>query len=138
MLECSGSIRLETSFRIRGLAFASKKLLRLGIVLLGTRLNFAVLAHAGPQVIAFDLLMIVCGISLITFVLRRTVFESTLVLLAAVGSSICEASAIAVAAPAERANKENSALAIVVCTLTGTAATFLFIPYSFAVPMQPI
>jgi uncharacterized membrane protein YadS len=30
--------------------------------------------------------------------------------------------------PAVRANKENSALAIVVCTLIGTIATFLVIP----------
>lgn len=111
-----------------GLAFASKTLLRLGIVLLGTRLNFAILVHAGPQVIAFDLLMIVFGISLITLVLRRAGFEPTLAVLAAVGSSICGASAIAAAAPAVRANKENSALAIVVCTLIGTVATFLVIP----------
>jgi uncharacterized integral membrane protein (TIGR00698 family) len=116
-----------------GLAFASKTLLRLGIVLLGTRLNFGVLIHAGPQVIAFDLLMIVFGITLITFVLRRTGFEPTLAVLAAVGSSICGASAIAAAAPTVRANKENSALAIVVCTLIGTIATFLVIPlYSIA------
>lgn len=111
-----------------GLAFASKTLLRLGIVLLGTRLDFAVLVHAGPQVIAFDLLMIVFGISLITLVLHRTGFEPTLAVLAAVGSSICGASAIAAAAPALRANKETSALAIVVCTLIGTVATFLVIP----------
>ena len=111
-----------------GLTFAAKTLLRLGIVLLGTRLNFAVLAHAGPQVVSFDLIMIVCGISLITLVLRSTGFEPTLAVLAAVGSSICGASAIAAAAPAVRADKENSALAIVVCTLVGTIATFLVIP----------
>jgi uncharacterized integral membrane protein (TIGR00698 family) len=105
-----------------GLVFASKTLLRLGIVLLGTRLNFAVLVHAGPQVIAFDFIMIVFGISLITLVLRRTGFEPRLAVLAAVGSSICGASAIAAAAPAVRANKEHSALAIVVCTLIGTVA----------------
>src|SRR5258706_15237852 len=32
-----------------GLAFAGKTLLRIGIVLLGLRLNFAVLAHSGTQ-----------------------------------------------------------------------------------------
>lgn len=120
-----------------GLAFASKTLLRLGIVLLGTRLNFAILVHAGPQVIAFDLLMIVFGISLITFALRRTGFEPTLAVLAAVGSSICGASAIAAAAPAVRANKENSALAIVVCTLIGTVATFLVIPLHSVAGLAP-
>ena len=120
-----------------GLTFASKTLLRLGIVLLGTRLNFVVLVHAGLQVVGFDLLMIVLGIGLITFILRRTGFEPTLAVLAAVGSSICGASAIAAAAPAVRASKENSALAIVVCTLIGTAATFLLIPLQGVAGLAP-
>jgi len=120
-----------------GLEFASKTLLRLGIVVLGTRLNFAVLAHAGLQVVAFDLLMIVLGIGLITFLLRRAGFEPTLATLAAVGSSICGASAIAATAPAVGANKENSALAIVVCTLVGTMATFLLIPLQALVGLAP-
>lgn len=120
-----------------GLEFASKTLLRLGIVVLGTRLNFAVLVHAGLQVVVFDLFMLVLGIGLITFVLRRTGFEPTLATLAAVGSSICGASAIAAAAPAVGANKENSALAIVVCTLIGTVATFLLIPLEAVAGLAP-
>jgi uncharacterized integral membrane protein (TIGR00698 family) len=111
-----------------GLAFAAKTLVRVGIVLLGLRLNFAVLAHSGTQVVVFDLLMIILGVALFMFVLRRAGFEPTLATLAAVGSSICGASAIAAAAPAIRADKESSALAIVVCTLIGTIATFLVIP----------
>jgi uncharacterized integral membrane protein (TIGR00698 family) len=93
-----------------GLVFAAKTLLRIGIVLLGLRLNFAVLAHSGIEVVVFDLLMIILGIALIMLVLRRAGFEPTLAALAAVGSSICGASAIAAAAPAIRANKESSAL----------------------------
>ena len=120
-----------------GLAFAGKTLLRIGIVLLGLRLNFAVLAHSGTQVVVFDLLMIILGITLIMFVLRRVGFEPNLAILAAVGSSICGASAIAAAAPAIRANKESSALAIVVCTLIGTIATFLVIPLQSIAGLAP-
>ncbi len=58
-----------------GLAFAGKTLLRIGIVLLGLRLNFAVLADSGTPVVVFDLLMIILGITLIMFVLRRVGFE---------------------------------------------------------------
>jgi hypothetical protein len=119
---------LETHLRSGGLAFAAKTLLRVGIVLLGLRLNFAVLAYSGTEVVAFDLLMVILGVALIMFVLRRAGFEPNLATLAAVGSSICGASAIAAAAPAIRANKESSVLAIVVCTLIGTIATFLVIP----------
>ena len=120
-----------------GLEFASKTLLRVGIVILGTRLNFAILAHAGFQVVVFDLLMIVLGIALITLLLRKAGFEPALATLAAVGSSICGASAIAATAPAVGANKENSALAIVVCTLIGTVATFLLIPLEAFVVLAP-
>jgi hypothetical protein len=82
-----------------GLAFAAKTLLRVGIVLLGLRLNFAVLAYSGTEVVAFDLLMVILGVALFMFVLRRAGFEPSLAPLAAVGSSICGASAIAAAAP---------------------------------------
>jgi uncharacterized integral membrane protein (TIGR00698 family) len=120
-----------------GLAFAGKTLLRVGIVLLGTRLDFRVLAEAGFQVLLFDLIMVVLGVLLISTVLRRAGFEPVLATLAAVGSSICGASAIAAAAPAIRANKETSALAIVACTLIGTIATFLVIPLQSVVGLAP-
>jgi uncharacterized integral membrane protein (TIGR00698 family) len=120
-----------------GLVFAAKTLLRVGIVLLGLRLNFAVLVHSGIEVVVFDLVMIILGIALIMLVLRRAGFEPTLAALAAVGSSICGASAIAAAAPAIRANKESSALAIVVCTLIGTFATFLVIPLQSIAGLAP-
>jgi uncharacterized integral membrane protein (TIGR00698 family) len=120
-----------------GLAFSAKTLLRVGIVLLGTRLNFAILAEAGLQVLLFDLFMVVLGVLVISAVLKRAGFEPVLATLAAVGSSICGASAIAAAAPAIRANKETSALAIVVCTLIGTIATFLVIPLQSIVGLAP-
>jgi uncharacterized integral membrane protein (TIGR00698 family) len=120
-----------------GLGFSAKTLLRVGIVLLGTRLDFAVLAGAGLQVLLFDLFMVVLGVLLISTVLKRVGFEPALATLAAVGSSICGASAIAAAAPAIRANKETSALAIVACTLIGTMATFLVIPLQSVVGLAP-
>ncbi|MBV8102170.1 MAG: putative sulfate exporter family transporter [Verrucomicrobia bacterium] len=120
-----------------GLGFSAKTLLRVGIVLLGTRLDFAVLAEAGLQVLLFDLFMVVLGVLLISTVLKWAGFEPILATLAAVGSSICGASAIAAAAPAIRANKETSALAIVACTLIGTIATFLVIPLQSVLCLAP-
>lgn len=128
---------LKRGSQVGGLGFSAKTLLRVGIVLLGTRLDFAVLAEAGLQVLLFDLFMVVLGVLLISTVLKRAGFEPTLAMLAAVGSSICGASAIAAAAPAIRANKETSALAIVACTLIGTMATFLVIPLQSVVGLAP-
>ena len=53
---------LRRSSQAGGLGFAAKTLLRVGIVLLGTRLDFAVLAEAGLQVLLFDFFMIVLGV----------------------------------------------------------------------------
>jgi len=128
---------LKRSSQAGGLGFSAKTLLRVGIVLLGTRLDFTVLAEAGLQVLLFDLFMVVLGVLLISTVLKWAGFEPTLAVLAAVGSSICGASAIAAAAPAIRANKETSALAIVACTLIGTIATFLVIPLQSFVGLAP-
>src|SRR5258708_25349448 len=64
-----------------GLAFAGKTLLRIGIVLLGLRLNFSVLADSGTPVILFDLLMIIFSITLIMFFLRPRGFASNLPIL---------------------------------------------------------
>jgi uncharacterized membrane protein YadS len=72
-------------------------------------------------------LALILGVLVISAVLKRAGFEPVLATLAAVGSSICGASAIAAAGPAIRANKETSALAIVVCTLIGTIATMVAI-----------
>jgi uncharacterized integral membrane protein (TIGR00698 family) len=120
-----------------GYQFAVKTLLRVGIVLLGTRLNLGLLAEAGPKLITFDLLMIGGGILFVALVLRRAGFEASLAMLTAVGTSICGASAIAAAAPSLRAQRETSALAIVVCTLVGTVATFLLISLNSWVHLNP-
>ena len=120
-----------------GYQFAAKTLLRVGIVLLGTRLNLGLITQAGPQLITLDLLMIGGGIVFVAFILRRAGFELSLALLTAVGTSICGASAIAAAAPSLRARRETSALAIVVCTLVGTGATFLLISLSSWAHLNP-
>lgn len=105
-----------------GLAFSARTLLRLGIVLLGVRLNLALVLEAGPRILLLDLTVITAGLIGITWLGRRLGLEPTLAALIAVDSSICGASAVAAAAPALRARDEDTTLVIPLCSLIGTAA----------------
>jgi uncharacterized integral membrane protein (TIGR00698 family) len=104
-----------------GIGFSAKQLLRVGIVLLGVRLNFALLAHAGPRIFVLDATVIVVGLVMITRLGKWFGLKGVLPLLMAVDSSICGASAVAALAPVLRARNEDMALVIPIGSLIGTA-----------------
>lgn len=105
-----------------GLDFSARKLLRLGIILLGVRLNFSLVLHAGLQILALDLLVIAAGLSLITWLGVRFKLPGTLACLIAVDTSICGASAVAAATPVIGAGEGEISLVIPLCSLIGTGA----------------
>jgi uncharacterized integral membrane protein (TIGR00698 family) len=105
-----------------GIGFSAKRLLRLGIILLGVRLDFALIAHSGYKIVVLDLAVIVFGLVFITWLGRRAGLQGQLPLLVAVGSSICGASAVAATAPVIRARDSDIALAIPLCSVFGTVA----------------
>ncbi len=105
-----------------GIGFSAKQLLRAGIVLLGVRLDFALIAQSGYKIFALDLIVILFGVVFITWLGRRAGLQGQLPLLVAVGSSICGASAVAAAAPVIRARDSEIALAIPLCSVFGTVA----------------
>lgn len=105
-----------------GIEFSARKLLRLGIVLLGVRLNFDLILHAGLHILLLDIALIATGLCLITFLGARFGLTRTLACLIAVDTSICGASAVAAAAPAIGARDDEPSLVIPMCSLIGTAA----------------
>ena len=107
---------------VPGLEFAARNLLRLGIVLLGVRLNFDLLAHAGLKILLLDLGVIAGGLSVITWLGVRCGLTDTLACLIAVDTSICGASAVAAVAPSIGARDDEPGLVIPLCSLIGTAA----------------
>lgn len=105
-----------------GITFAAKRLLRLGVVLLGLRLSF-------DQLRSLGLLGVVCviGVVLVTFfgvqLLARSMgIKPGLGLLVATGFSICGASAVAAMEPLADADEEEVAYAIGLVTLCGSLA----------------
>lgn len=103
-----------------GLRFAAKKLLRIGVVLLGLRLSLDDVTELGGPALA-----VVAGTVLVTFVGtqwlgRRIGLSEDLSLLVATGYSICGASAIAAMEPMTDADEEETAAAIGLVTVFGT------------------
>lgn len=110
----------------QGIGFSAKTLLRLGIILLGVRLNLDLVLQAGPKILLLDLTVITTGLVGITWLGRRLGLDPTLACLIAVDSSICGASAVAAAAPTLRARDDETALVIPMCSLIGTTAMLVF------------
>lgn len=103
-----------------GATFSARTLLRVGVVLLGVRLNFALLAEAGPKVLLLDVLVIGVGITAIERIGAWLGLPRALRLAVAVGSSICGASAIAAATPVIGADDDEVSVAVGIVSLLGT------------------
>jgi uncharacterized integral membrane protein (TIGR00698 family) len=111
-----------------GLTFTVKKLLRLGIILLGIRLSLFDVARLGASGLPIVLLCIVSALLITAQVGRWLGLSPRLATLIAVGTSICGVSAIVATAGAIDADDEEVAYAVATITLFGLLATFLY-PY---------
>ena len=115
-----------------GTRFSAKTVLRFGIVLLGARLNFGLIATAGPAIVLIDAVIIVVGILGITWLGTRLGVRSKLATLLAVGTSICGASAVVAASSVTRSDDEDTTLAVGLCGVLGTIGVLLYV---FAAPL---
>jgi uncharacterized integral membrane protein (TIGR00698 family) len=121
-----------------GTTVSGKKLLRLGIVLMGVRLNFALIAQAGPKVVALDLAIIVAGIAGIYWLTQRFGTGRSLGMLLAVGTSICGASAVVAAGPVTKASEEDVALAVAMCGILGTIGVLCYVLVAPLLALTPV
>lgn len=110
----------------KGIAFTSKYVLQLAVVLLGFGLNLNVILKTGAE----SLPIIICTIStslLLALVMHRLLKTSgNAAILVGVGSSICGGSAIAATAPVIDASDDEVAQSISVIFLFNVIAAVLF------------
>jgi uncharacterized integral membrane protein (TIGR00698 family) len=111
-----------------GLRFSVKKILRLGIILLGIRLTIFDVFKLGVVGVPIVGLCILGGLFITTRINRRLHLPERLGTLIAVGTSICGVTAIVAASPAIDAEEEESAYAVAVITIFGLFATLVY-PY---------
>lgn len=105
-----------------GLGFAAKRILRVGVVLLGLRLSVWDIADLGPAGLTVVVMTVTATFFGTQAIGRRLGISRDLSLLVATGYSICGASAIAAVEGSTDADEEEVAAAIGLVTLFGSLA----------------
>jgi uncharacterized integral membrane protein (TIGR00698 family) len=109
-----------------GFKFAVKKLLRLGIIMLGIRLSIFSVFELGLIGIPIVLICISSALLITTFLNKKLKQPKRLGTLIAVGTSICGVSAIVATSPVIDAKEEETAYAVAVITVFGLIATIAY------------
>ncbi|WP_461240205.1 YeiH family protein [Paucilactobacillus sp. N302-9] len=127
-----------------GIGFISNKFLRLGIILLGFKLNLIDLAQAGVKTILLAI-FIVTGTIIVTYnIARKFGVDPQLAILAASGTGICGAAAVMgissqIQVTKEEVTKknENDVLAVAIVAILGTVFTLIEIGIKPLLHMTP-
>lgn len=109
-----------------GIAFSSKKLLRLAIVLYGFRLTFQNVVSVGLSAVAVDIIIIVGTLVLGILLGKLLKIDKEITLLASTGSAICGAAAILGMEPVLNNKSHKTAVAVSTVVIFGTTAMFLY------------
>jgi uncharacterized integral membrane protein (TIGR00698 family) len=107
-----------------GLKFSVKKLLPLGIVLLGARLNFNEMLKVGADGLLLSVIETVVALLLLFLLTRVLRLPPKLGVLLGIGTAICGGTAIVAAAPVIEAEEKDVAFSVATVTLLGLIAMF--------------
>src|SRR2546428_4429299 len=107
-----------------GIKFSVKKVLPLGIVLLGARLNFLDLVKVGAQGLALSVLETGVALALLLALTRLLKLPRKLGVLLGVGTAICGGTAIVATAPVIEAEEKDVVFSVATVTLLGLIAMF--------------
>lgn len=109
-----------------GISFSSKKLLRLGIILLGMRLNLVDIYQAGASVFLIAFINLVFALFVVYGLSKVFRVEKKLGILTACGTAICGAAAVVAIAPQVKANEKETAISVAIVAMLGTLFTFVY------------
>jgi uncharacterized integral membrane protein (TIGR00698 family) len=107
-----------------GIKFSVKKLLPLGIVLLGARLDFAVMRRVGLPGLCVSVLETFVALGLLAILVRVLKLPLKLGTLLGVGTAICGGTAIVATAPVIEAEDQDVVMSVATVTLLGLIAMF--------------
>jgi uncharacterized integral membrane protein (TIGR00698 family) len=107
-----------------GIKFSVKKLLPLGIVLLGARLDFAVMQRVGLVGLSLSVLETLVALGLLAVFVRVLKLPGKLGTLLGVGTAICGGTAIVATAPVIEAEDKDVVVSVATVTLLGLVAMF--------------
>jgi uncharacterized integral membrane protein (TIGR00698 family) len=109
-----------------GVSFAVKRLLRVGIALLGAQLSLGQVLRTGATAVLVVATCIVLAILVVRFLSTRMGLSDRLGTLLGVGTSICGVSAIVATAPAIEAKQEETSMAVATITIFGLLAVVVY------------
>ena len=107
-----------------GIKFSVKKILPLGIVLLGARLNFGEMLKVGGDALMLSVLETVVALVLLLALTRLLKLPGKLGVLLGVGTAICGGTAIVATAPVIEAEEKDVVFSVATVTLLGLIAMF--------------
>ncbi|WEG12583.1 putative sulfate exporter family transporter [Pullulanibacillus sp. KACC 23026] len=109
-----------------GIQFASKRLLRLAIILFGLKLNMDVVLHQGLGLLVRGAGTIVFAIIVMLLLAKWFKADFDLSLLLGIGTGVCGAAAIAAVSPIVKAKEEDTAIGAGIIALVGTIFSILY------------
>ncbi len=109
-----------------GIHFSLKKLLKVGIVLLGFKLNFGAILQLGPKVLIMVIVFVPTVLLLSNLLGKGLKADTKLATLIGVGSCICGASAIVAMSPCIHADDDDSVLAVSVVSFLGAIGVIIY------------
>ena len=109
-----------------GLRFCLKRILRIGVALLGLRLSITAAGSIGLAALPVVIGCIVSALLVVTWLSRWIGLSPRLGSLIAVGTSICGVSAIVATGPAIGADEDEISYSVAVITLFGMVALFTY------------
>lgn len=133
----NNSLKINDEFK-PGIRFSLKKLLKIGIVLLGFKLNFYNLIELGPKILILVVLFV-------TFVLGTSYIlgnffniDNKISTLIGIGSCICGTSAIVALSPSIDAKKKDSIISVSIVSFLGAIGVLVYTFISTISPMTNI
>lgn len=111
---------------VSGIAFCSKRILRIGIILYGFRLTFQDVTAVGLSAIIIDALVVTLTILLGLFIGKLLRMDRSIALLTSCGSAICGAAAVLGCEGAIHAKPYKTAVAVSTVVIFGTLSMFIY------------
>ena len=108
-----------------GIKFSVKKLLPIGIVLLGARLNFQEMLKVGGEGLALSVLETGVALVLLLLLTKALNLPRKLGVLLGIGTAICGGTAIVAVAPVIEAEEKDVVFSVATVTLLGLIGMFL-------------
>lgn len=109
-----------------GTSFTVKRILRVGIALMGAQLSLDQVLNTGASSVLIVAICIVLAVLVVRFVSMRMGMSDRLGTLLGVGTSICGVSAIVATAPAIEAKEEETSMAVATITIFGLLAVLVY------------